>query len=71
MAINGSAIKTVLAESADAKLVIEMLTTQPQAGSTFSPPRPPGQLVGFYNGSTDSVELYVVSASGLRFFRVV
>jgi len=27
-------------------------------------------LVGFYNGSTDVVELYVVANSGLRLLRV-
>lgn len=71
MPINPSAIATQSVADQDTPAVIEMLTTQPNSSITFSPPRPPGQICGFYNGSIDGVELWVVNNSGTRFLRVV
>ena len=69
MAINGNVI-TSLAVTENTALVIEMLSTRPELGGTFTPARPAGQLCGYYDASTDSVELYVVNASGIRFLRI-
>jgi len=70
MGIEPSAIASQSIASQDVPVVIELLTVQPIAGALLTTARPPGQLVGFYNGSTDVVELYVVANSGLRLLRV-
>lgn len=49
---------------------IEVLTERPTAGEVFTPERPPGQLVAFFNGSISAFELYVVSSAGNRFYKV-
>ena len=50
---------------------VENLSTQPVAGEVFTPSRPPGQLVTFFNGGTQRFELYCVNSAGNRFYRVV
>lgn len=45
-------------------LVIEILDEEPNLEVEIVPPRPPGQVVGSYNGSTDSVDLYIVNGTG-------
>lgn len=51
-------------------VVIEMLNIPPDVNAVLPQRQPPGKLVGFYNGSTDSVELYVVNAAGAKYIRV-
>jgi len=69
MPINSSSIGSAPATSQDVAFVIELLQARPTVGVQFTPTRPPGQLVGYYNGATDTVELYVVNANGNRFYR--
>lgn len=69
MAINGNVL-TAHSTKLDAIIAPEMLSTRPNLSVAFSPARPAGQLCGFYNAGTSRVELYVVSASGIRFLRV-
>ena len=71
MAINTSAISGSSVTNQQVPMVIELLSAQPDLSQILSPARPPGQVVGYYNGAFDGVELYVVSNSGLRFLRVV
>lgn len=70
MAINPSAIATQSVQDNTA-FAIEILTDQPSAGQVFSPFRPPGQLVAWFNGATSQFELYLVNGAGNRFYKVV
>jgi hypothetical protein len=70
MAINPSAIASQNVQD-NPVFALEILTTQPVAGEVFSPLRSPGQLVAWYNGSTERFELYVVNRAGNRFLKVV
>ncbi len=45
--------------------VIEIIYNAPQLNDPFDPPQPPGKLIGYYNGSIDMVQLYVVTPDGL------
>jgi hypothetical protein len=49
---------------------IEILTQRPYPGVAFTPNRPVGQVVGYYDPSSDSVELYIVNQSGNKFLRI-
>lgn len=71
MAIDPSSIGTTSAASRDVVGVIEMLTSQPTTGLVLSTAKPPGQLLGWYNGASGHIELYVVGSSGIRLLRVV
>lgn len=71
MAINPSAIATQSVADPATPVVLEMVPIQPSTSGIINPSRPPGQLVGFFNGSTNGVELYVVNSAGLRWLRVV
>lgn len=51
--------------------VIEMVYSEPASEDELNPPQPPGKIVGYYNGMTNEVNLYVVSANGLKLLRVV
>ena len=69
MPVNSSYIATQDIRDPDSVFVIELVTTRPVVGVDFTPTRPPGQLLGFYNGATNVVELYVVNSNGNRFYR--
>lgn len=71
MAINPSAIATQDVSQQSVPTVLEILSSEPDVSAVFTPARPPGQLVGFYNGTTGGFQLYVVLNSGIRFARVV
>jgi hypothetical protein len=45
--------------------VIEVIYNAPQLNDPFDPPQVPGKLIGYYNGSIDMVQLYVVTPDGL------
>jgi hypothetical protein len=50
--------------------VIELLAERPTAATLINPPKPPGQLCGYYMATLGYVELYIVEASGIRFRRI-
>lgn len=68
MAINRGSISTADIRD-NYEVVIEMLATAPVPGATFATERPVGQLVGWYNSGTDSVQLYIVDRTGFSFVR--
>ena len=69
MTINRSAISSEsITVNTDA--VIEIRSVAPSLTTLLSPPETPGKLIGYYNGVTDSVELFVVDNSGIRLLRV-
>lgn len=51
--------------------VIEMVYSEPASEDELNPPQLPGKIVGYYNGMTNEVNLYVVSGNGLKLLRVV
>ncbi len=70
MAINRSSLGArSVTENTDA--TIEILVQRPPGPSeVLDVALPPGKLYAYYNAATDKVNLYVVSASGLRFLPV-
>ena len=69
MAIERSLIGTTpLNEATD--VAIQLLSAPPSTFGTIDPPVAPNVLVGYYNGSTDRVELYITNAAGNRYLRV-
>lgn len=69
MAINRSSIaSTPLNQSTD--VAIQMLATRPDVNEVFTTLVEPNILVGYYNGFTQRVELYVTNAAGNRYLRV-
>ena len=69
MAINGISL-TAESVTINTDAVIEMVYTEPLFGEILDPPLTPNVLIGYYNGSTGVVNLYVVDNSGLRLLRV-
>ena len=70
MVINNPSMSTTSVTDSDlVPLVLEMLSEVPSTEIEIVPPRPPGQVCGAYNGSTDTVEIYVVDGSGKWFLR--
>lgn len=61
--INPTSFTSVSIQSAQ-RTIIPLLTTAPDLVTQLDPARTPGELVGFYNSSTDRVELFVVTAGG-------
>ena len=49
---------------------IEIRETQPRHNMLLDPPETPNKLVGYLNGATGYVELYVVSSRGDRLLRI-
>ena len=72
MAINNPSISTSDNESEAQAWRLEMLDTQPDIspGAIFTELRPPNRVYGFYNGSSDMVEMYITSDSGNRWIRL-
>jgi hypothetical protein len=69
MAINRSFVSTNSTEKYNSTN-IEILSSQPSLNGTLATAKRPGQVLGYYNGATDTVTLYVVLGSGLRVARV-
>ena len=69
MAINRSSVSTNSVENYNGN-TIEMLSSEPPSNGALSAYMQPGQLVGYYNGVSDVVQLFVVSGSGFRIMRV-
>lgn len=51
--------------------VIEVVYSEPVPEDELNPPQPPGKIIGYYNGMTNEVSLYVVSGTGLSLLRMV
>ena len=69
MAINRSSISTNSVDKYNGN-TIELLSTIPPGNGLIDTPMEPGKLVGYYDGVSDTVRLYVVSGSGYRLMRV-
>jgi len=69
MAINPSQLGTAAAEDNNLATV-EFLLTRPQAGVYNQTPQIPNKLFGYYDGLTDTVEIYISDATGYRYLRV-
>lgn len=52
-------------------VVIEIINFRPNNAIFIDPPKDPGLMVGYYNGSIDAVELYIVDGSGRRYIKAV
>ena len=73
MTINNASISTSDSASEAQAFRLEMLTgTQPDVspGAFIDPPVTPNRLYGWYNGSSDMVELFMTNSSGNRYIRV-
>jgi hypothetical protein len=69
MSINPTSISSQsIKENTDA--VIEMYYTKPSLTETFDPPEVPGKIIGYYNGATGFMELYVFNRSGTKLLPV-
>jgi hypothetical protein len=60
---------TAIQHSQDTSTAIEVVSVAPDL-TTLSANVNPGRLLGYYNSSTDSVQLYVADANGLRWVPV-
>jgi hypothetical protein len=69
MAINRTSLSSQSIQT-NTDSVIEIVYTRPDVNSVLQTPEVPGKLLGFYNGSTGFVELYVIDKSGLRYLPV-
>lgn len=67
--ISSTSFTSVTIESAQ-KAVIRMVGTQPSTVIQNDPPVTPGEVIGFYNGGIDRVELFVASGGGTFWRRV-
>jgi len=64
MAINRTSLSSESIET-NTNAVIEVLYAAPNLNTELDPPQPPGKIIGYYNGSIDKVQLYVVRPDGL------
>jgi len=69
MGINRTSLTSETIQS-NTESVIEIREVRPVVGVDMDPPDIPGRLIGYYNGATGWVELYVVSGSGRRLYRI-
>ena len=46
--------------------VIEVLYVEPNLADLLDPPQTPNKIIGYYDGTSDVVRLYIVDNSGLR-----
>lgn len=58
--------------TSNTKVVIEMLAERPKYGTAIADGirREPGQIVGFFNGTTGTVELFCIDNTGTRALKV-
>lgn len=73
MAINNPSISTSDSASEAQAFRLEMLDgTQPDLSprAFISPPTTPNRLYGWYNGSSDMVELFMTNSAGNGYVRV-
>ena len=73
MAINNPSFSTSDSVVEEQSFRLEMLEgTQPDLSvdAFINPPTIPNRLYGWYNGSSDMVELFMTSSAGNRYIRV-
>ena len=73
MVINNPSISTSDSVEEARAFRVEMLYgDQPNIGPNvfITPPTTPNRLYGWYNGSTDMVELFMTNSAGNRYIRV-
>lgn len=73
MTINNPSISTSDNSARAQEFRLEMLTgTQPDVspGAFLDPIQVPNRLYGWYNGSSDMVELFMTNSAGNRYIRV-
>lgn len=68
MAIESNYV-TAVQHSEDTSTAIEVFD-QPVSIAASDVPLIPGRIVGYYNSSTDRIQLYVADANGLRYIPV-
>jgi len=64
MTINRTSLSATPIQEGANTVVIEMRSDLPRTDRELDPPQPPGKIIGYYNGTSGFVELYVVSYSG-------
>jgi len=69
MAIESPSV-TAIEHSSDTSTAIEVVSTRPALG-LLDIPTNPGRLLGYYNASSDVVELYVADQNGRRWIPVL
>lgn len=69
MAINRSSLSAAPIQQST-ESVIEIRTTQPDPSEPLDTPDIPGRLIGYYNGISGYVELYVVGGDGVTLLRI-
>jgi hypothetical protein len=69
MAINKSYVATAEVTKYGAS-IIKILSEKPPVSGVLSTPMTPGPRVGYYDGISDTVLLYVVSGGGYRLLKV-
>ena len=69
MAINRTSLSSESIET-NTNAVIEVLYSAPQPNVELDPPQPPGKIIGYYNGSINMVQLYVVTPDGKYLDRI-
>lgn len=70
MAINRVSLTSQsITENTDAVIDIRY-TAPPGTFEQLNPAEPPGKLIGYYDGTNNTVQLYVVDGSGLRLISI-
>lgn len=69
MAINGAVVGSKGIEQ-NTLVAIEMLLARPNVNQILSTAVSPNTLYGYYNASSDRVELYITDYNGQRYLRV-
>ena len=69
MAINPVSM-TSQSLTTNTQAIIEVVYAEPNLNVLLDPPATPGRLLGFFNGVSGVVNLYMVDNSGLRLLRV-
>ena len=61
--INSTSFTSVTLQNAQ-RVVLNVVSARPDLVTQVDPPGQPGELVGFYNETSDRVELFCLSAGG-------
>lgn len=69
MTINPSLVTTKSITNNPA-MTIRLLGSPPTLQTPQSPPVPPNEIVGVFNGATSSVALYISDSQGLYYLRI-